>query len=104
MGLMEISNEDSFAQVAAALAYFGGIESEHELIEIIKKMNSEEIAERVRKKYLEYMRFAEGGGGRADCKWMVDEVCVNATCPMCADFCPVAEVKGVCRFEVSEGG
>lgn len=34
-----------------------------------------------------------------ECKWMQDEVCVNADCPMCADFCPVADNPGVCRFE-----
>ena len=35
----------------------------------------------------------------ADCKWMQDEICVNADCPMCADYCPVADYEGVCRFE-----
>ena len=34
-----------------------------------------------------------------DCKWMQDEVCVNADCPMRADFCPVPDTEGVCRFE-----
>lgn len=34
-----------------------------------------------------------------DCKWMQDEICVNADCPMCADYCPVADNPGVCRFE-----
>lgn len=33
------------------------------------------------------------------CKWEQDEVCVNADCPLCADFCPVSDVPGVCRFE-----
>ena len=38
-----------------------------------------------------------------DCKYcQVDEVCVNADCPMCADFCPVVDVPGVCRFEERE--
>lgn len=37
-----------------------------------------------------------------DCKWMQDEICVNADCPMCADYCPVADVPGVCRFEERE--
>ena len=23
----------------------------------------------------------------------------NADCPMCADYCPVVDVPGVCRFE-----
>ena len=35
----------------------------------------------------------------ADCKWMRDEICVNDQCPMCADYCPVADYEGVCRFE-----
>ena len=35
-----------------------------------------------------------------DCKYCQgDEVCVNADCPMCADFCPVPDTEGVCRFE-----
>ena len=35
-----------------------------------------------------------------DCKYCQgDEVCVNADCPMCCDFCPVVDVPGVCRFE-----
>ena len=34
-----------------------------------------------------------------DCKYCHDEICVNADCPMCCDFCPVADVPGVCRFE-----
>lgn len=33
------------------------------------------------------------------CKWEQDEVCVNASCPLCADFCPVIDTPGVCRFE-----
>lgn len=33
------------------------------------------------------------------CKWEQDEVCVNADCPMCADFCPVVYTPGVCRHE-----
>ena len=37
-----------------------------------------------------------------DCKWMQDEICVNADCPMCCDFCPVVDVPGVCRFEERE--
>ena len=35
----------------------------------------------------------------ADCKWMKDEICVNADCPMRADYCPVADNPGVCRYE-----
>ena len=34
-----------------------------------------------------------------DCKWMQDEVCVNADCPACADYCPVANYPGVCKYE-----
>ena len=37
-----------------------------------------------------------------DCKWMQDEVCVNADCPMRADLCPVPDIPGVCRFEERE--
>ena len=33
------------------------------------------------------------------CKWLMDEVCVNADCPYCADFCPVTEYPEICRFE-----
>ena len=38
-----------------------------------------------------------------DCKYCQDEVCVNSDCPMCADFCPVIDVPGVCRFEERDG-
>lgn len=34
-----------------------------------------------------------------ECKWMQDEVCVNADCPMCADYCPVPDTPGVCKYE-----
>ena len=34
-----------------------------------------------------------------DCKYCQEEICVNADCPMCCDFCPVVDVPGVCRFE-----
>ena len=34
-----------------------------------------------------------------DCKYCQDEICVNADCPMCAEYCPVVDVPGVCRFE-----
>ena len=36
------------------------------------------------------------------CKFEQDEVCVNADCPLCADFCPVVFTPGVCRFEDRE--
>lgn len=35
----------------------------------------------------------------AECKWCVDEICVNADCPMRADYCPVPKDEGVCRYE-----
>lgn len=35
----------------------------------------------------------------ADCKWCQDEFCVNDLCPMCADYCPVPNDPGVCRWE-----
>lgn len=35
----------------------------------------------------------------AECKWNLDEICVNADCPMVADYCPVANDPGVCRYE-----
>ena len=34
-----------------------------------------------------------------DCKYCQDEICVNADCPLCADYCPVVDFPGVCRFE-----
>lgn len=33
------------------------------------------------------------------CKFEQDEICVNADCPLCSDFCPVCYNPGVCRFE-----
>lgn len=35
----------------------------------------------------------------AECKWCKDEFCVNADCPMVADYCPVPNNEGVCRYE-----
>lgn len=35
----------------------------------------------------------------ADCKYYKDEICVNADCPMRADYCPVPDNPGVCRYE-----
>ena len=37
-----------------------------------------------------------------DCKYCQDEICVNVDCPTCCDYCPVADVPGVCRFEERE--
>lgn len=36
------------------------------------------------------------------CKYCVDEFCVNDACPLCADYCPVMDVLGVCKYEVIE--
>lgn len=33
------------------------------------------------------------------CKWCMDEICVNADCPLCADYCPVPNDPEVCRYE-----
>lgn len=35
------------------------------------------------------------------CKWLSDdfsEICVNADCPICADFCPLTYYPWVCRY------
>lgn len=37
-----------------------------------------------------------------ECKYEVDELCTNDQCPMCADYCPVPDVEGICRHEVRE--
>lgn len=36
------------------------------------------------------------------CKYCKDEFCVNDACPLCADYCPVIDVPGVCKYEVIE--
>ena len=33
------------------------------------------------------------------CKHAQDEICVNADCQMCADYCPVIDNPGVCKYE-----
>lgn len=42
-----------------------------------------------------------------ECKYLSDsfsEICVNADCPYCCDFCPVTQEPQVCRyFEESKG-
>ena len=38
----------------------------------------------------------------AECKYCIDEICVNADCPMRADYCPVPDDEGVCRYEERE--
>ena len=48
------------------------------------------------------MQRKDDGGLTMDCKYCQDEICVNADCPMCCDFCPVPDIPGVCRFEERE--
>ena len=36
------------------------------------------------------------------CKYNQDEFCTNDQCPMCADYCPVPDTEGVCRYEERE--
>ena len=33
------------------------------------------------------------------CEYCIDEICVNADCPMCADYCPVYNTPDVCKWE-----
>lgn len=35
----------------------------------------------------------------SECEYCLDEFCVNDECPMCADYCPVPDYPGVCRYE-----
>lgn len=40
------------------------------------------------------------------CKWISDnysEVCTNAECPVCGDFCPLANYPSICTY-FAEGG
>ena len=36
----------------------------------------------------------------SNCVYCIDEVCVNAECPVCADYCPVIDTPEICRFEI----
>mgnify|MGYP000515598293 CR=1 FL=1 len=38
-----------------------------------------------------------------ECEWCLDEICTNADCPMCCDFCPVPDTSGVCKHESRYG-
>lgn len=38
----------------------------------------------------------------AECIYNRDEFCTNDQCPMCADYCPVPDDEGVCRYEERE--
>lgn len=33
-----------------------------------------------------------------DCKYYIDEICVNADCPYRADYCPVTEYPNICKY------
>lgn len=37
-----------------------------------------------------------------ECKYNQDEFCTNDQCPMFADYCPVPDVEGVCKYEDRE--
>lgn len=37
-----------------------------------------------------------------ECKFNKDEFCTNDECPMCADYCPVPDYAGVCKYEERE--
>lgn len=37
-----------------------------------------------------------------ECIYNQDEFCTNADCPMCADYCPVPDIDGVCQYEERE--
>ena len=41
----------------------------------------------------------EEGLTMTECNWCKDEICVNADCPICCDYCPVPDTEGVCKFE-----
>lgn len=48
---------------------------------------------------------ADVGKKVAACKWLSDdfnEICCNGDCPACADFCPVVDLPGLCRYEERE--
>lgn len=38
----------------------------------------------------------------SDCKYCLEEICVNADCPLCADFCPLTSIPDVCKWEKRE--
>lgn len=43
--------------------------------------------------------------GETRCKWQsgdFDIICVNDKCPMCSDYCPVADTPNVCKWEDRE--
>ena len=38
-----------------------------------------------------------------ECKYWVDEACVNAECPLLGDFCPLRYAPYVCKWEDRSG-
>lgn len=36
------------------------------------------------------------------CIYNENEFCTNDQCPMCADYCPVPDTEGVCKYEERE--
>ena len=34
-----------------------------------------------------------------ECIYNQDEFCTNDQCPMCAYYCPVPDIEGVCKYE-----
>ena len=45
------------------------------------------------------MGMANGGKTPKQCKHNSDEICVNADCPLVADYCPVPDTENVCQWE-----
>lgn len=41
---------------------------------------------------------------RMVCKWLDEftEICVNAGCPACADYCPCVRYPEICRYSAPE--
>lgn len=37
-----------------------------------------------------------------ECSYNKNEFCTNDQCPMCADYCPVPDFAGVCKYENRE--
>ena len=38
----------------------------------------------------------------SECVYNQEEFCTNDQCPMCADYCPVPDMEGVCKYEERE--
>ena len=36
------------------------------------------------------------------CRYCENEICVNDQCPMFANYCPVPDMDGVCKYEFRE--